>query len=855
MMKRVSSILIALLIISYAYCENNRTVESLMHYAGNIYQFSSIVPQEKVYVQFDNTCYYSGEMLWFKAYVVNASNLHRAPSSVLYVELLSPSGVLLKHEKLKIVAGQADGSFSLVDGSTEDAREKRGVLGYSSGFYEIRAYTNNMLNFSEEAIFSRVFPVYDKPKEEKAMFTQNPVTAKEERTYVEQYRPKPDKPNNLNVSFFPEGGQALTGVPCTVAFKVTDDTGLGVDAEGVLNDDGTAFSTVHSGMGSFTYTPSDKSSSVTITYGDTRKTFTLPTPKKSGYNFRVKSAKIDEMTVEVYRSELLPEDTLGLSLTCRGELVAFDTISVGKSALERTISLTDVPEGVCRLTLFNQSGQVLAVRSLYHRGDILAPSITFTTDKSSYEPFEKMNMSFKLTDSKGQPFRDRFCLSVRDVAGVANAYSDDMRTYLLLSSDLKGLIEHPEYYFESRDDAHTKALDLLMLVQGWERYDWSVMSGVTPYLEEHRMEKGLTLNGWILNPSGRKKLEDVSVTAAVMPSDRTKTELFEHKTDSSGYFGFDLTNEFYDESRLTIRANTKKERLIGTSARIRFERSAKPEVRSFHPGETVFESIEAIREAMKGDDETEEEYSAKIIKDKEGYILPDVDIKANRKYVDYYTFKSFDAKKDVEIQLDKGDYTTDLYGYLLEKGYQVDASDIDGFEALYYVHTDKRYLYTGWFEIPTSIDMMLIESVNVYDERVTLSECLDLAPLYLSYLLSTGSYPEMEELYKYRRLVDVKIKENYQVISRKDIMKIGSRISTIEGYSRPYYFYNPTYPNGPVPGDVDYRRTLYWDPNVVTDSIGEAKVNFYNNSESSGFNVTATGITASGLPYILNQDF
>ena len=78
------------------------------------------------------------------------------------------------------------------------------------------------------------------------------------------------------------------------------------------------------------------------------------------------------------------------------------------------------------------------------------------------------------------------------------------------------------------------------------------------------MEKGLTLNGWILNPSGRKKLNNVSVTAAVMPFDRTKTELFEHKTDSSGYFGFDLTNEFYDESRLTIRANTKKERLIGT---------------------------------------------------------------------------------------------------------------------------------------------------------------------------------------------------------------------------------------------------------------------------------------------------
>ena len=124
---------------------------------------------------------------------------------------------------------------------------------------------------------------------------------------------------------------------------------------------------------------------------------------------------------------------------------------------------------------------------------------------------------------------------------------------------------------------------------------------------------------------------------------------------------------------------------------------------------------------MKGDDETEEEYSTKIIKDKDGYILPDVDIKANRKYVDFYTFKSFDVAKDVEIELDNGDYSTDMIGYLLEKGYQVDGSDIDGVQALYYVHTDNRVSVHRLVEIPASIEMMLVESINVYDKRVTLS--------------------------------------------------------------------------------------------------------------------------------------
>ena len=61
---------------------------------------------------------------WFKAYVVNASDNRRAESKVLYVDLLSPGGVVLKQQKLQIVAGQCDGSFPLLDGTTSPARQK-----------------------------------------------------------------------------------------------------------------------------------------------------------------------------------------------------------------------------------------------------------------------------------------------------------------------------------------------------------------------------------------------------------------------------------------------------------------------------------------------------------------------------------------------------------------------------------------------------------------------------------------------------------------------------------------------------------------------------------------------------------
>ena len=101
----------------------------LLRFAGNIHQFNSIFPQEKVYLQFDNTSYYTGEAIWFKAYVVNATTLQRAQSKVLYVDLISPTGVLLKQQNLKLVGGQADGVITLVDASTAQARDKRGALG------------------------------------------------------------------------------------------------------------------------------------------------------------------------------------------------------------------------------------------------------------------------------------------------------------------------------------------------------------------------------------------------------------------------------------------------------------------------------------------------------------------------------------------------------------------------------------------------------------------------------------------------------------------------------------------------------------------------------------------------------
>ena len=695
MLTRFALILFSFILVAVPSKAQSANVDELMKYAGNIHQFNSIFPQEKVFIQFDNTSYYTGETIWFKAFVVNASTLGRAQSKVLYVDLISPTGVLLKQQKLKIVAGQADGSFPLLDGSTAQAREKRGVINYPSGFYEVRAYTSYMLNFDNEILFSRVLAVYDLPKEEGNYYESSPtITLK--RSETSEFRPKTEKLRKINASFYPEGGHLILGKPCRVAFKVTDDTGFGVEATGRVEGKEISFNTIHDGMGWFTITPQETRNNVEITVDGTTRTFNLPQAEPSGFSMTVDAYESDSIIIKVDGTQGLSGMTLGIGLTCRGELMDFGTIETGQTPAERIIPLHGVPEGVCRVYLFDKNGIKYASRSFYHRSHVTkAPVLEVTTDKQSYKPFEKITLNFTLSD-KGNPFRDRFCLAIRDARMQRNAYTDDLRTSMLLSSDLKGFIEHPSWYFDSDAPERDQALDLLCLVQGWERYDWDTMTGQKDFSERHRMEESLTLNGWILNSSGKKKMSGVEVTASLVPQDKTLTEIYSYTTDTVGYFGFDIGVEFYDKAKFTIGAHTNREPLIGTSARIQIDRPSIPSIRAYTPGELVFTGIKG-KGTKKGKVQPEEDDGLPtVINIETGYLLPDVDIDEERMYIDYFTFNAFDVGKDVELELDKGDYSTDLMGYLLDKGYEVVPDDsggiesINGWEPFFYIHNNKE---------------------------------------------------------------------------------------------------------------------------------------------------------------------
>ncbi|MCQ2064290.1 MAG: hypothetical protein MJY66_00340 [Bacteroidaceae bacterium] len=932
MKKRLLSILVALSTIANTIMADN---DALMRFAGNIHQFNELFPQEKVYLQFDNTAYFQGETIWFKAFVTRASDMSHAPSKVLYVDLVSPNGVVLQQQKLKIAGGQADGCISLMDASTDQARELRGIRPYPSGYYEIRAYTQYMLNFDEEILFSRVLPVYQTPDKE-GDYT-DPDLAPESKI-ESQNRPDAERLHDVNVQFYPEGGHTVRGLQSRVAFKATDGHGQGLEGTLTLTcDDGLQVSAKsgHEGMGSFMFHAGSGRTQAVFTTGGRQYRVSVPAPSVAGYTMQVDNLS-GRMDVTINRSEVLHERTVGLTVTCRGELFMFKELAMNDGENRFSFDTDGWPVGVCRVVLFTDRGEVLAARSIFNEVKGYAPpTITVKADKRKYNAFDRMKLSFDLRDRQGNPFRDRFCVSVRDASDYGTQYADNLMTDMLLSSDLKGFIHNPSYYFLSQDKGRRNDLDLLCMVQGWERYDWEYMSDNRYFQETHRLEENLSLNGWIMSNSLGKgrSLKDVKMYVAVVPRTNDNLEMGQAVTGSDGYFGFNM-RDFYGKADLTMRIAKAGDEQMEPRAKIRLERAQLPSVRAY-----TKEELQPAWARKTPVEETLADVSdfPTIIDESKGIALPDVDIEGKRKYVDYFTFKAFDVYSDVETELDLGSYPTDVAGYLIDKGYTVwcpvantvwygtesasmngtdptyqyvfsddydyyrsnvngtpgitqnsylfygspngavyDAAGgrmigmqvnsfpednyfkLNGHNVVWYVHDGDRYYGSGQYSEPWNIDVQDIESILVFDDLLSMSQIRDHAPLYAKYLDSSGMmamfYDQSSEA-RINMLVDIKLKDASKILTKKDKMNLGKRVTTYEGLTASHRFYAPEYPEGPVPGDVDYRRTLYWNPNVVTDDNGHAEIEFYNNSYSTSFNVSGCGITAGGSPYVLDEDF
>ena len=826
--------------------------------------FSENIPQEKVYLHFDNTGYYQGDNIWFKCYVVTSGEHQLSDlSKTLYVELLNPGGEIINKLILPVENGQCHGDFSLTQ------------LPFYSGFYEVRAYTKYMLNFGEDVIFSRLLPVFSEPK------TEGNYEEKEMLPYgrwgtgnYPMKRERPVRENRVNLRFFPEGGNLIQGVATRVAFEATDEAGNPIDVTGAVKNAAgqelSQISTLHEGRGIFVYTPTGAAGRrrdvAEVEYSGRKYSFDLPAALPQGVTMVVDNLTYpDSIEIILQKNGNTPAGMLGVAVLNGGTLQNYNFVWVANSVEIFKMDKMRLPAGVSQIVLFNSTGEIICDRLIFTGKKESQLDIKIETGKRFYMPYELVDMEINVTDSEANPVNTTFSLSVRDGANEVES-RHNILTDLLLMSEIKGYVRNPAYYFEDgEDDTRRRALDILLMVQGWRRYSWEQMAGVEDFEIKYFPEEGIEVNGKVvsLNLFGKqvpKPDVDVSLVLYELGTEGeqgTGTVAF-YLTDDLGRFSF-LSNLFGKWDMFLSTAENGKQR----NYMILLDRVFSPNPKRYRYSDLQVKLTEKSTETIIIDEETpkdiEDDYAAffsayqdslkRLGIEERVHQLGEVSVSARRITQTQEIFRNrstsvayYDVASEADDIYDRGKRINDIKELVMNMNKRFSTIRAMDRGASY----EDLLMYNG------KVVLVIIDYEPYMTDPFTW-QSLEVNSIKSIYINETASVicqysnPRIPCGYALEAFSCVLFIETYPDGEKPVDGAKGVRKTWLEGYSTVREFYAPNYSGLLSVSVPDYRRTLYWNPSVTTDKNGIAKINFYNNSSCTDFNVSAETVTQQGM--------
>jgi len=399
--------------------------------------------RELLYLQTDKGIYETGEDLWFKTYTLDAQSLALSDrSKTLFVEMLNAKDSIVWQEKYPILSGIAGGHIYV----NKDLKE---------GDYRIHAYTR--FSFLNDTLR----PVY--PKKIRVIKS---IAYKGTNTPQEKDQPV------ARFSFFPEGGYLVDGIPTKVAFKALDAKGMPAKVAGRLLENGkdiAKLESVHDGMG-FVFILPIKGASYKAVLSDGRE-FPFAEVVSSGLSVHLRKQTDEYLEFLLSQPKGAAAQAIKLEGKMRGGLCCTATGTLSER-LKIRIPLKEFPmQGIAEFTLYNADGQPMAERLVYVHPERKL-HIELNTDSARYFTRGKGKLNVKVTDEAGNPVQAHLGLSIFDRAYQNELNPENMLSYCYLSTEIKGNIHNPAYYFDSNNKDRQAALDLLLLTQGWRRYVW-----------------------------------------------------------------------------------------------------------------------------------------------------------------------------------------------------------------------------------------------------------------------------------------------------------------------------------------------------------------------------------------------
>jgi len=465
----------------------------------------------------------AGDDIWYKAYLTNAqTNFLLNSSNNLYVEIIKSDGGLIARRLTRLDNGLGNGDFKLSDT-------------LSSGIYKIRAYTNWMLNFGDNFIFEKKIQIIR--NDDKGLLSKDSLLASAEQSDSQSHS---DTPSSGLVQFFPEGGAMISGVQSVIAFKVSGSiptsakkiTGSIYTEAGKRISD---FSTDEAGFGSLKIT------------AEANATYYAAGTNSMGENFRIELPKalLKGFVIKIGQTSNLFELSLLTNLSTLSELgtSAFTIVvrSKGKKCLTKefhvknletklTLDGKELPEGILVITIYDYDSRPVCERLVYNQ--IMGPEeLIIQTDKKKYNTNTPVSIEISVTNSIGKPLNGNVSLSVSD-AEILNR-GGNIITYLNFKSEIRGEIENPTQYFDSKQNPQLEKLDLLLLTQGWRDYLWKRLADSALRIS-YAPEQGITISGKVRKIWSKSPVADANVTLFAPKAQGQK--LFSARTDSAGRF-------------------------------------------------------------------------------------------------------------------------------------------------------------------------------------------------------------------------------------------------------------------------------------------------------------------------------
>lgn len=451
-------------------------------------------PQEHLYLQTSKDIYESGEDLWFKVYHLDAYSLGRSTASqTLYLEMVNERDSIVWQEKYPAKEGITLGHVYLSES-------------LPSGDYVLRACTRN--SCYDDTLLSVCH--------RRVQIVKFITGGKKKILSVENT-------DSIRFALYPEGGYLVHGLPCRLAFKGTNGHGRPVSLEGSLYKNDTlltTFKSIHDGMGSFMFVP-DVNEKYFVQLTNGRK-YPLPEIQRTGMTLQFIRQTDETVDFYVLQSAGLSAQKVCLMGQLRG-VIGCMAQGVVKDRLKISVSLKEFPyQGIAEFTLYNAEMQPLSERLVYiHPEKKLY--VTAKMDKDLYELREKATLHVTVKDEAGNPVPNaNLGVSVFDSEYENAIYPMTMLSYNYLISQLRGEIYNAPWYFDESNADRLRAMDLLLLTQGWRRYVWNSQIS-SNYKGKPFLTEGITGKQIIPGKRKAKRLNGISQLIRVStPGDQSQ---------------------------------------------------------------------------------------------------------------------------------------------------------------------------------------------------------------------------------------------------------------------------------------------------------------------------------------------